>query len=537
MNVSKKIKFYGLFLMFFILAMTSQGFGQIKFFTTENPIPNKYIVVLNEDPFNNDPKLAVNDSAQELASAYNGQAELIYESAIKGFSVAMSEEDAIALSEDPQVAYVTEDNEVYLTDTQFNAPWNLDRIDQRDLPLSTTYNYNANGAGVAAYIIDSGINRGHAEFGGLGGRAVVGADFVGGNGTDCNGHGTHVAGTVGGSTYGVAKGVLIVAVRVFGCSGTSANSTIIAGIDWVRANHGARSVANMSLGGGANPATDDAVRSLIASGVTCVIAAGNDNADANNTSPARVRQAITVGATDINDSRASFSNFGTAVDIFAPGVNVTSAWWDGGYNTISGTSMAAPHVTGVVAQYLQLNSTFSMPTPKTIQDALVSSASWNKVSNRGSGSPNTFLYNASFVNVDNLKPLLRYWSASSTDHYYVETWDDLGAGKYGYIVERIEGYLSPVQSSGTIPLHRYWSSSRNDHLYTTNFSELGNGAYGYVYEGITGYVYSSQQSGTLPLYRYWNPTNTDHFYTTNFSELGNGALGYTYEGISGYLVQ
>lgn len=330
--------------------------------------------------------------------------------------------------------------------------------------------------------------------------------------------------------------MFIISVRVFGCGLTSPSSTVIAGIDWVRQNHVSKSVANLSLGGGVNQATDDAVRNLISSGVTAVIAAGNGGTDANNTSPARVREAITVGATDINDNRASFSNYGNAVDIFAPGVDVTSAWWDGGFTVLSGTSMAAPHVTGAVAQYLQLSS--NVPDPSTIQDVIISNASWDRVANRGGGSPNALLYNASFTYGDALKPFLRYWSGFETDHFYTSTWSERGAGGgNGYVIEGIEGYLYPNQVSGTVPLYRYWSPSRTDHLYTTNFSELGYGASGFNYEGVTGYVYPDPQNGTVPLYRYLNSSMNDHFYTTNFSELGYGANGYVFEQIACYMVQ
>lgn len=263
------------------------------------------------------------------------------------------------------------------------------------------------------------------------------------------------------------------------------------------------------------------------------MAAGNNNADANNYSPSRVRKAITVAATDINDTRASFSNFGNAVDIFAPGVSITSAWWDGGINVISGTSMAAPVITGTVAQYLQLNAS---NTPSQIQDAIVTSASWDKVASRGAGSPNTLSFNGPFALGPPLKPLYRYWNGAGTDHFYTNSWDEVGAGSNGYGIEKVEGYMFPTQQSGTLALHRYWSSSRVDHFYTTNFSELGNGANGYVYEGVIGYVFPNPGSGAA-LHRYWNSSITNHFYTTNFGELGGGSNGYVYEGVIGYVIQ
>jgi subtilisin family serine protease len=261
--------------------------------------------------------------------------------------------------------------------TESNATWGLDRVDQRELPLSTTYTYNNTGAGVRAYIIDTGIRFTHSEFGG---RAVSGFDAVdGGSADDCNGHGTHVSGTVGGATYGVAKGVALVGVRVLNCSGSGTWSGVIAGIDWVTAHHISPAVANMSLGGGANSSVDNAVQNMIASGVATAIAAGNGNQggraqDACKYSPARVAEAMTIGATDRTDTKASWSNYGACVDWFAPGVGITSAWYTSmtATNTISGTSMATPHTAGVAALYLQSNTG---GTPQQVRDALFAGTS------------------------------------------------------------------------------------------------------------------------------------------------------------------
>jgi subtilisin family serine protease len=307
----------------------------------------------------------------------------------------MSAAKAARLAADVRVAYVEQDTKVSLNATQANATWGIDRIDQRDLPLSTTYTYNAEAPAVSAYIIDTGIRTTHSEFGG---RATVGTDTVGGgqNGQDCQGHGTHVAGTVGGKTYGVAKAVKLVAVRVLNCQGSGTTAGVIAGVDWVTANAVKPAVANMSLGGGANTSLDNAVKRSIASGVSYAVAAGNGNAlgtpqNACNYSPARVPEAITVGATDRTDRRASFSNFGTCLDLFAPGVSITSAWRtnDTATNTISGTSMAAPHTAGVAALYLTTNPT---ATPAQVRDALVNNATNGKVLDPRTGSPNKLLY-------------------------------------------------------------------------------------------------------------------------------------------------
>jgi subtilisin family serine protease len=298
----------------------------------------------------------------------------VFRHALKGYVATLTPAQVSALEADARVAYVEPDGMVHTTATQTGAPWGLDRIDQRSLPLSGTFTYAATGSGVKAYIVDTGIRFAHSQFGG---RATSGYDAVdGGSADDCNGHGTHVAGTVGGSTYGVAKSVGLVAVRVLNCSGSGSTSGVIAGIDWVTGNHGPGqpAVANMSLGGGASTALDNAVRNSIADGVSYAVAAGNGNffgiaQNACNYSPARVAEAMTIGATDSSDRKASWSNYGNCVDWFAPGVSITSAWHTSNTatRTISGTSMATPHTAGVAAQYLQTNPAAS---PATVRSTL-----------------------------------------------------------------------------------------------------------------------------------------------------------------------
>lgn len=350
-------------------------------------IRGQYIVVLKPEAGDRLEALL----AQVQADAPDAAILYRYDRVLSGFAARLSDRAVEVLRNHPLVEYIEADQEVSLETTQSPATWGLDRIDQRNLPLSNSFTYNATGSGVTAYIIDTGIRFTHSQFGG---RAVSGYDAVdGGSADDCNGHGTHVAGTVGGSTYGVAKGVRLVAVRVLNCSGSGTTSGVIAGINWVTSNHaaGQPAVANMSLGGGASSSLDSAVNNSINDGVTYAIAAGNSNANACSYSPARVANAITVGATTSTDTRASYSNFGTCLDIFAPGSSITSAWYTSNTatNTISGTSMATPHVAGVAALYLQGNPSAS---PATVRNALVNNATANVVKSPGSGSPNRLLF-------------------------------------------------------------------------------------------------------------------------------------------------
>jgi Subtilase family/Bacterial Ig domain/Peptidase inhibitor I9 len=355
----------------------------------ERAVPGQYLVVFNEGRVTKD---GVDAEADDLARRHGGRIFATWHHALRGFAAHLSAAQAQALAQDPRVAWVEEDGEVRADTTQTGATWGLDRIDQRNLPLDGNYTYNVDGTGVNAYIIDTGIRTTHTQFGGRASGAFTAVND--GNGTnDCNGHGTHVSGTVGGSTFGVAKNVRLFAVRVLDCTGSGTTAGVISGVDWVTNNHVSPAVANMSLGGGASATLDQAVQNSINSGVTYAIAAGNSNVDACTQSPARVGAAITVAASDINDVRASFSNFGTCVDIFGPGVNITSSWAtsDTATNTISGTSMATPHVTGTAALYLSANPA---ATPAQVASALTSNATAGAIASAGTGTPNRLLYEA-----------------------------------------------------------------------------------------------------------------------------------------------
>ena len=379
------------------------------------PITGQYIVRFADNEQN------VDAQAVRVAAQHNARITHIYRSALKGVALELPVSPiagapvpaaVTALRADPSVLAVEQDQVVSITTTQSGATWGIDRIDQRSLPLNGNYVYNADGTGVTVYIIDTGINFTHTEYSG---RAVAGIDEVtlGGSATDCNGHGSHVAGTVGGTTYGVAKQARLVAVRVLNCAGSGTTSGVIAGVDWVTAQKNANpsvpSAANMSLGGGLSLMLNTAVQNSVAAGVVYAVAAGNSGADACSYSPSSVASAITVGATDSGDGFASFSNRGSCVDINAPGVNITSAWIGStsATNTISGTSMAAPHVAGAIALYLQGNPS---ATPAQVDAALKSNASTTLVP---AGTTNKLLYSAFISSGPPPAPVANFTSSCS----------------------------------------------------------------------------------------------------------------------------
>ncbi|WBB94946.1 S8 family peptidase [Solwaraspora sp. WMMA2080] len=367
--------------------------GEIKLAGGATAVAGSYIVVFTDAAVaaRNDAAraVAVADRADSLAGQYGGAVNRVFGAAVNGFEARLSPSAARRLAAHSSVAYVEQNHTVSLAATQNNPPsWGLDRIDQRNRPLNNAYTYPTTASNVTAYIIDTGIRTTHNDFGG---RARAGYDAFGGTSADCNGHGTHVAGTVGGSAYGVAKGVRLVAVRVLNCSGGGTIAGVVAGVNWVTANAVKPAVANMSLGGGASSTLDSAVANSISSGVSYAVAAGNSNANACNYSPARVSSAITVGATTSSDARASYSNYGSCLDIFAPGSSITAPWYNSNTatNTISGTSMASPHVAGAAALVL---GRFPSYSPSQVASYLVSNATTGVVSNAGSGSPNRLLF-------------------------------------------------------------------------------------------------------------------------------------------------
>ena len=339
-------------------------------------IPGRWIVVFDKD---------VADApglARRLTEAHGGTLHHTYGHAIKGFAATLPAAAVQALRRNPGVAYVEADQVASIA----QSSWGLDRIDQRDLPLNNYYGYNRTGYGVTVYVLDTGISLAHWEFGG---RAWAGFDAFGGGGHDCHGHGTHVAGTIGGGTYGVARSVGLVSVRVMNCSGSGSNSDIIAGVDWVRQYRAGPSVVNMSLGMGPSQALDDAVSNLSWSGVTVVASAGNSSSDACYVSPARVAEVITVGATNRYDQQAWFSNYGPCLDVYAPGVDIVSAWMNGTTKAESGTSMAAPHVAGVAALYLEVDR---MAAPQRVREAIRQNATMDRLSGLGPGSHNLLVH-------------------------------------------------------------------------------------------------------------------------------------------------
>jgi len=407
----------------------------------KTPVPGEYIVVLNDEVVD------VAALSQALAGKHGAVIDRVYRAALKGFAMAATESVARAISSEPLVKYVQQNGTFKAIGSQSGATWGIDRVDQRDLPLNSTYTWNENGTNVRAYIVDTGIRLTHTDFGI---RASSGYDAIdGGSADDCNGHGTHVAGTVGGNTWGVAKNVSLIAVRVLNCEGSGTTAQVVDGVDWVTANHVKPAVANMSLGGGVDQVLDDAVKRSIAAGVSYAIAAGNDGdywpfglGNACDYSPARVPEANTVGSSTSTDTKSSFSNFGTCVDLFGPGSGITSAWHtsDTATNTISGTSMASPHVAGVIALYLEKNPA---ATTTQVTTDLEAAASSGKLTGDLRNSPNLLLY--SYVASSStppppvpLDPTALIATTASASQINL-SWSDNSTNEDGFKIERCQG--------------------------------------------------------------------------------------------------
>lgn len=395
------------------IASANPAFDTLSYpYAKSRPVADQYIIIFKKDVSNPQAEAA------NIVRANRGELIHSYQYAIKGFSARLPLAALSAISKNPNVVLIEQVQTVSLIATQASATWGLDRIDQAGLPLNQNYVYNATGSGVKAFIIDTGIRTDHEEFNNNRVDVLNGFSAFGDNNTvDCQGHGTHVAGTVGGAVYGVAKEVSLVPVRVLDCNGSGTTSGVVAGVDHVTRykinNSGLPTVANMSLGGGASSAIDAAVKGAVDKGVVMVVAAGNANANACNYSPAREPSAITVGATASNDARASYSNFGTCLDLFAPGSGITSAYYTSpsALAIMSGTSMASPHVAGVAALILQSNRT---ATPGAIRNFLVDLGTPNKVTSPGTGSPNVLLYSLASGSPTEQQIKIRTISASSS---------------------------------------------------------------------------------------------------------------------------
>ncbi|MCB1583210.1 MAG: S8 family serine peptidase [Xanthomonadales bacterium] len=528
--------------------------GQIHGINSPTRIPDNYIVVFKDSAVNERANqmanmrpaearaAAVQEIGVDIATKAKGQMKRQYSAAINGMVLnTKAQKSVMALLKDPRVDYIEADQTIKLSGSQSGATWGLDRIDQANLPLNNTYNYDADGTGVNAYVIDTGIRITHNEFGNRGQSGYTAIND--GNGTnDCQGHGTHVAGTIASTTYGVAKNAKLIAVRVLGCDGSGSNSGVIGGVDWVAANHVKPAVANMSLGGGASSALDSAVSSAVSQGVTMVVAAGNDNSNACNYSPARAASAITVGSTTSSDARSSFSNYGSCLDIYAPGSSITSTWSTSNTatNTISGTSMASPHVAGVAALYLDDNPN---ATPAQVEAAIENAAIANKVSDAKTGSPNLLLNNF-YGGSGNPDPdpdpdptpgeltngvAVTGLSGASSSQTFFTLEVPAGATGLSFVLSGGSGDADMYVKFGSAPTTssydcRPYKSGNNE---TCSISNVQAGTYHVMLNGYSAY------SGTSLTGSFTAPTDPDPDPTPGDGELTNGVAKTGLSGASG----
>lgn len=496
----------------------------VKFSAASDSAPNRYIVVLKQTATG--PNSAVIRIARTLINRHGGVVLRSYEGPLTGFAIDANEAQARRLSQLDEVAYVVADGQASAETIQANSPWGLDRVDQRALPLSGTYQYTNNGKGVNVYVIDSGIYAEHPQFGG---RVRLDFDAVGDDygAQDCFGHGTYVAGIIGSANLGVAKGVTLHSVRVLNCDGDALWSDIIAGIDWVTRNAKRPAVVNMSLGGELNAAVDDAVRRAAAANITFVVSAGNSGDNACLYSPSRTFSAVTVAASMPNDSRAEFSNYGSCVDIFAPGTDIPSlsAYDPNTIVTTSGTSAAAPHVAGIAALYLER---FPQASRKSVTNAIVGTASVGRITDAGRNSPNQLLNTQRLGGTRTA--LFRYSNSQSGGHFYSRDWNELGGGRNNFRYDGVTGYVSVKALPNTIPLYRYFNANTGQYRATIH---SGNpGAIGtWTYQGIMGYVPTTVSPETTEVHRYRNSSNGELFLTSNWNELRAGAGAWVYEGV------